>query len=339
MLKIFFYSAISLLCGTVVSAAAALVSTVVAAPQIAIVPDTQNYTGQESRQGIVRQQIQWLADNIETENIVFMTHLGDIVGRRQVTVPWEEQWPVASRVFDVLKDRLPYSMVYGNHDFDTFARSSDGATGVQQYFGAARYASQEWFVGASPDGTNFAQVFELSGIELLHITFKFNPDEESYRWAQEVLEGNFEKPTIVSTHAYLTDSGTARGSDELVQAGYDSIGQVIWDSFVRKNDQIFMVIGGHNHAGANIEVSGEYSDDGEYHQVSMNDNGHAVYEILANYQDYPNGGDGWLQLMELDVEKGRISMRTYSPFLDKYQDDEGSLYSWAVDLKARWKLE
>ena len=328
MLKITVFSTMSLLC-----------SIVVAAPQIAIVPDTQNYTAHKPRHDIVRQQIGWVADNVEVENIVFMTHLGDIVGRRQVTVPWEEQWPVASEAFDVLKGRLAYSMVYGNHDFDTMARSSDGATGAQEYFGAARYASEEWFVGASPDGTNFAQVFELSGIELLHIGFKYNPDEESYRWAQEVLEANLGKPTIVSTHAYLTDSGTARGSDELVQAGYDRIGQVIWDSFVRKNDQIFMVIGGHNHAAENIEISGEYSDDGEYHQISINDAGNAVYEVLANYQDYPNGGDGWLQLMALDIENGRIDVRTYSPFLDKYQDDAGSLYSWEVNLNARWGLE
>ena len=328
MLKITVSSTMFLLC-----------SIVVAAPQIAIVPDTQNYTNNESRHGIMRQQIGWVADNVEAENIVFMTHLGDIVSAGFARVTRAKQWSFASDVFDLVVDRLPYSAAYGNHDFDTMGRSSDGAHGAKGYFGAARYASKDWFVGASPDETNFAQVFELSGIELLHITIKFNPDEESYSWAQDVLDANPGKPTIVSTHAYLTDSGTARRSNDLVEAGYDPIGQDIWDFLVRKNDQIFMVIGGHNHAGKNIELSGEFSDDGEYHQISLNDSGNAVYEILANYQDYPNGGDGWLQLMALDVENGRIDVRTYSPFLDKYQDDAGSLYGWEVDLNARWGLE
>ncbi|MBT5032157.1 MAG: hypothetical protein HOM55_07670 [Proteobacteria bacterium] len=326
------FSGVSLLCSAVLSVA-------VAAPQIAVVPDTQNYTNNESRHGIMRQQIGWVADNVEAENIVFMTHLGDIVSARIARVTRAKQWSVASDIFDLLVDRLPYSAAYGNHDFDTMGQSSDGAIDAQGYFGVARYASKDWFVGASPDGTNFAQVFELSGIELLHITIKFKPDEESYSWAQEVLDANPGKPTIVSTHAYLTDSGTALRGNDLVEAGYDSIGQKIWNFLVRKNDQIFMVIGGHNHAGDNVEISGDFSDDGEYHQISINDSGNAVYEILANYQDYPNGGDGWLQLMALDVENGRIDVQTYSPFLDKYQDDAGSLYSWDVDLKDRWRLE
>ena len=97
------------------------------------------------------------------------------------------------------------------------------------------------------------------------------------------------------------------------------------------------VFGGHNHAGENVTVSGEYSEDGEYHQISLNDKGRQVFELLSNYQDYPNGGDGWFQLIDLDPEAGLISVKTWSPFLNKYQTDAMSQFQWDVDLKARWK--
>lgn len=71
----------------------------------------------------------------------------------------------------------------------------------------------------------------------------------------------------------------------------------------RKNDQIFLVMNGHFHS-----VGG--TNDGEYHQVSVNDADRPVIEVLSDFQDYPNGGDGWLRLVNLDIPNNQIEFQT-----------------------------
>lgn len=309
---------------------------VASAEQIALVPDTQAYTQNTAHHPLLLSQTSWIADNSETENLALISHVGDIVSFGGSVEP-DDQWRFADQAFSALDGSVPMSFVYGNHDFDVFSDSSGGSTRAQSWFGASRYEKYDWFGGSSPDGENFYQYFNIGDQRLLHVGIKFAPDEVTLSWAANLIRG-INLPTVLTTHAYLTDAGMSRRGNRVISAGRDRFGEFIWERLVRSTDQIFMVLGGHNHAGENVTVSGEYSEDGEYHQVSRNDAGREVWELLANYQDYPNGGDGWLQLIDLDPEAGRISVRTYSPFLEKYQEDAMSRYELQADLRSRWKL-
>lgn len=314
----------------------------VAAEQIVIIPDTQGYVRDPANNPLLLQQTAWIAKNSESENIAFITHVGDVIqsgraaaGNESVLI---ERWQFADENYKQFDGSVPYSIAYGNHDFDSFGDSSGGSTRAQTYFGASRYEMYDWFGGASPDGENFYQYFEIGGQKMLHVAIKFRPDEDALNWVGELVrETNL--PTIISTHAYLLDAGNGRGDSGATEAGYDPIGETIWEGLVRSTDQIFMVICGHNHSGVNVSVSGEYSEDGEYHQISLNDSGREVYELLADYQDYPNGGDGWFQLVDLDPDAGRISVRTFSPFLNKFQQDPMSKFEWNADLRSRWQMQ
>ena len=54
---------------------------------------------------------------------------------------------------------------------------------------------------------------------------------------------------------------------------------------------------------------------GEWHQVSANNAGQPVFEILADYQSRENGGNGWLRLITFVPKEQRryqIQFRTYS---------------------------
>ncbi|MAY73162.1 MAG: hypothetical protein CMJ31_00275 [Phycisphaerae bacterium] len=50
-----------------------------------------------------------------------------------------------------------------------------------------------------------------------------------------------------------------------------------------------------------------------------------MLEVLADYQDYPNGGDGWLRIVTFDFEgaggMGEVRFETYSPVLDEFQTE------------------
>jgi len=80
-------------------------------------------------------------------------------------------------------------------------------------------------------------------------------------------------------------------------------------------------------------LSGHVS--GEYHQISQNEIGLDVIEILADYQSRPNGGDGWMQLLEFLPELGRIEVQTYSPTRDEYETDGDSQFSLSIDFDQR----
>lgn len=293
--------------------------------RIVVLPDTQGYTRTLDNQQLFSQQTQWIADNLEVENIQFVIHLGDIVDRYG-RVPWKEQWPIADAAMSILDSQVPYSVAYGNHDFDVFGNSSGGSTIAQSWFGDSRYRDYSWYGGASPDGENFYQRFSTGGHDLLHFSLKYNPDEAGLDWVESVLDANPDRAAILSTHAYLADNR---------DGGRAWQGEMIWKRLVKSNDQIFMVIGGHYHEKPAPLVSGEDGVSGEYHQVSVNDTGREVYEILADYQDYPNGGDGWLRLIEFDLSEGSINVLTYSPVLDAFQTDASSQFSFTVDLSSR----
>ena len=305
--------------------------------QVVVMPDTQNYSGHAEHQPIFSQQTAWIAENIESENIVFVTQLGDVVGHIRTVVPIDRQWPFADSAFNAIDGKVPYSVAYGNHDYDQFPPPAVGATtrDAQAWFGAARYADYDWFGGASPDGGSFYQVFQIGDIEIVHLAMRFRPEEADLNWAKQVLDQHPRAPAILSTHSYLQDAGAARGGRGEVAAGRTAAGEFIWEHLVNDNDQVFMTIAGHSHAGANVEVSGEFNEDGEYHQVSKNASGRDVYEFLADYQDYPNGGDGWMQLFEFDLENNRLNVRTYSPSLDAFQDDANSRFSVEMDFDDR----
>lgn len=305
--------------------------------QIAVVPDTQNYSGHAENQSLFSQQIAWIAQNLESENIGFVTQLGDVVGHIRTGVPIDEQWPFADSAFRAIDGKVPYSVAYGNHDYDQFPPPAVGATtsDAQAWFGAARYTDYDWFGGASPDGGNVYQRFQIGDVEIVHLAIRFRPGEADMDWAKQVLEQHPRMPAILSTHSYLQDAGRARGGQGEVAAGRTAEGEFIWEHLVNDSDQIFMTIAGHSHAGPNVEVSGDFNEDGEYHQVSKNASGRDVYEFLAEYQDYPNGGDGWLQLFEFNLEQKRLNVRTYSPYLDAFQDYANSAFSVEIDFDDR----
>lgn len=151
-------------------------------------------------------------------------------------------------------------------------------------------------------------------------------------WASQVLHTHPSMPVILSTHEYIDDSPPGRSD----------AGNAVFNTFVKRHNQIFMVLCGHFH---NAEAGGENAAtrrDGEWHQVSTNDYGHPVIEVLQDFQDYPHGGDGWLRIITFNLTAGKLHFETYSPALDEYQRDSikedgprASNFTISLDLSAR----
>ena len=295
-------------------------------------PDTQNYS--ELYPEIFYDQTAWVVEQRYLRNIRYANHYGDVVQHADILSEWEVG-DTAMLVLDL--DELPYGINAGNHDvtpngspFESYIPEN-----YVEFFGPQRYAGLPWYRGASPSGMSSYQVIEGGGIEFLMLQIECDGPRRELEWGQAVLDSHRDKPVMMTTHRYMQDAEDYTGGVPLVDSGrypdvwytfegvYSDGGlrsNEIWDWFVRRNPQIFMVNCGHFHE--------------EYRQQSTNVFGNTVHEVLADYQDDPNGGNGWLRIMEFDVANDLIDVDSYSPWLDQYRTADESQFTLAVDFDA-----
>ena len=288
---------------------------------VVVLPDTQRYTDANApatQAQTFKQQTEWIKDNIAAQNIVFATHEGDLV---QNGAQFPVEWQRADAAMDVLDGVVPYSVVIGNRDFDEPNEFASGTGSYTQYFGPQRYAGRTWFGGASANGRNTYQLFNGGGWRFLHLAPEYEVPDAAITWAQQVIDQHRRVPTIVTTHAYQSDAEAGRSAP----ARYHNNGDRIWQKLVKRNKQIFMVLNGHF-----CKV------DGERHQVSTNDAGQPVFEMVANYQAHANGGNGYLRLLRFEPALNRIRVLTYSPTRNNFVDDGDSAFSLGDDFGERF---
>src|ERR1039458_5100578 len=79
---------------------------------IVMLPDTQHYSRKYPE--LFMAQTEWVKENRDKENIVFVTHVGDIVNDRKQNM---NEWVVAQKAMSVLDGVVPWGVAIGNHDF------------------------------------------------------------------------------------------------------------------------------------------------------------------------------------------------------------------------------
>jgi hypothetical protein len=276
---------------------------------VVMLPDTQMYS--KSHPELFYAQTEWVRKARDTDNIVFVTQVGDIINDRSKIMA---QWTVASNAMAKLDDVVPWGVTIGNHDYDSDQLKQGVATTWLRHFGPDRFKGRPWYGGASPNGLNSYQLFSGGGIDFLILQLEVEVPDEAIAWAQGVLMRHPNRAAIVSTHSYLKGrEGIARNPKHDMRRSGNS-GEAIWEKFIRANPQICMVLCAH-----------EGRTD-EYHQVSTNIAGNRVLEMLADYQKRVNGGDGWLRLIRFVPSSRQIQVRTYSPALNKFETDENSQF-------------
>jgi hypothetical protein len=269
-------------------------------------PDTQFYSENVggSRFQLFLDQTNWVKNFRSPYKIDFVSHLGDIVQNGSVLAEWTRA-DQAIDVLDTIVPELPYSVVPGNHDFATTGNKSTLLANYLANFGPARYAGKTWFRGATANGWNSYQIITIGGREYLHLALEWQPaavtagQDDAIAWAQSVINTHPGMPTILSTHEYITD-------DLAFTTGRSGAGEAIWTNLVRSNNQIFITLNGHFHAGTD-------GNDGERYEVATNNFGNPVHQLLSDYQAYPNGGDGYLRMYVFNEPSDNIHVISYTP--------------------------
>ena len=285
---------------------------------VVVLPDTQKYTDKWPDTYVG--QTQWIRDNVEKENIKFVVHLGDIVDHHNDR---EKEWQVADRAHKVLDDVVPYSVLPGNHDLEYKDKVySREAKFYNKYFGPDRFADCPWYLGHWGEmNENNVCAFEAGGMKFLVISLEYAPRDEVLAWAVQVASAHPEHRVLGVTHSYMRP----KERDKTTGKGFGNTGEEIWQKFVRRCPNVFLVASGH------------ISDVGR--QVSLNDAGLPVHETLVDYQGLPNGGNGWLRIMRFVPDENKIEVRAYSPLLNETMEDEGHGFTLSYPMTEPVVLE
>ena len=129
---------------------------------IIAIPDTQVYSEEDNLTPIFKNQVEWVLENRSKENIVFTTHLGDVVDNGDSQNQWDNALKALDSFFKAPADFV-YSISQGNHD---------GVDLFTKYLGPERYSGKSWYIGASPNKLNHAQTFKVEHRTFLHINLQ-----------------------------------------------------------------------------------------------------------------------------------------------------------------------
>jgi hypothetical protein len=292
------------------------VTTIDAAPRdyppwtMIVLPDTQGYTYQYP--DVWYAQTRWIADHAAELDVRLIAHVGDVT-------EWNTgpEWQTARRGFDDLDGVAPLMIVPGNHDYDVTRPRVSGLTGM---WPVGPLSVAPTFGGLfEPDRTdNSFQLLELDGDPWLVLGLEWGPRDEVLDWAAGVLDAHPHHHVVVVTHAFVYKDNrrydwATFGAAQLynphsyVGTAWPQVndGEEIWQKLIAPRDNVDLVVCGH------------VPDEGVGRLTSLTTGGHPVHQVLADFQSGPMGGDGYLRIMTFHVD--RIDVRTYSPYLDRYE--------------------
>lgn len=299
---------------------------------VAVLPDTQSYVSQfggeprEKRLERLKSQTQYVA---EDNNFVFATQLGDLVNNGDSF----EQFRMVSERFDALDDEIVYGVLPGNHDYKHTDDKDSGLELYNEFFGAERFESYDWFNDWSLEEPLTSQKFSVGDLTVRNISMPWEPLDSTLEEVKSRIE-NDPVPTMISKHGNIVGHPLMLGRTSLKDSERGNSPQEVYEKLIGGTEEIFMVNSGHfykDYLGMGV---------GESARVTRNEVGKPLIEILSNFQDLKYGGNGYMREIEFIEDGGSreyypdlIKISSYSPFLDKYKDGRDSHLGVEIDFE------
>ncbi|HRR06784.1 MAG TPA: metallophosphoesterase, partial [Victivallales bacterium] len=274
-----------------------------------VLPDTQNYVKYEGNDKKFLKQCKWIVENKENLNIRFVLHEGDITDDNS-----PEQWEKAKNCMSILDGKIPYALCVGNHDISKNSKLSL----IEKYFPETAFSNQKWWGGKMPEENCFWYKFEAYQNKFIIISLDFGPSDKMLNWADSVVESNKDCKAIFLTHELLDENGRLSERNTKKSSSHYGIrsdgssyntGIEIWEKHLSKHSNYFLAICGHyGGIASRAELTGK--------------TGNKVHILMANYQYFEGGGNAFLRILKFDKNLKKCDILTYSPFLDKFLNDE-----------------
>ncbi len=273
--------------------------------------DTQYYS--ESYPHIFENQVNWIVDAAEGLNLKYVFHTGDLVDKHYDP----KQWEVADSNMKILDDaNIPYGVLAGNHDV---GHKGNDYENYYQYFGEDRYNDRDYFGESYLNNRGHYDLISAEGNDFIMVYMGWGVDQDGIDWMNEVLEKYPNRKAVLNFHEYLLASGSR-----------SPIGDKIFEEVVVPNENVHAVLGGHYHNSQKLEDRIDDDGDGKPDRT--------VYQMLANYQAGPEGGQGFLRILTFDPETNTMDMTAYSPYLNEEDYYDPELYPGKDSFVVDWDL-
>lgn len=297
---------------------------------VVVLPDTQHYCEKHPEQFYA--QTKWIAAQAKDRRIAAVFQLGDVTNHNT-----PEQWEVAKKAIGTLEGVVPYFLTLGNHDYSERGVCSDRTTLYNEYFPVSQAKATKHFGGTydrEPERMeNSYQTFSAGGRDFLVLSLEFGPRNDVVRWANEVAAKHRDKSIVLLTHAYMYYDETRydwakRGKDQrwnphdykVAKNTADDVndGEQLWQKLVSKHENFVLTLNGH------------VLNDGLGRIVTQTPAGRDVPQVLVNFQMKPNGGDGWLRLLEFKADGKTVDVRDYSPTLNRQNESKQNRFAMTL---------
>ncbi len=300
------------------------------------IPDTQIYA--KYFPAILNSQMTWIKNNVANLNIRAVIGSGDMVENADSTVQWANVVNSYSILDNGGSPVVLYAPTNGNHDvrlqsppFSLYPY--DGTAPFDQSFPFGRFQAYSWYGGHYPSNSNYNSydTFSVLGRDyiILNIeTVQAYLDTGTKEWLNRVLSDNADRQAIISIHGYIDYAGNKL-------TGVDVDGKTAWNEVVRLHPNVIMVLCGHafgswppSHApNAGGPPSIVYDS---FHCTDVGDGGNVIHNLLVDYQDLPNGGDGYLRYYKIYPTTGIVFAYSYSTSLSTYATDGANQFSFTI---------
>ena len=261
----------------------------------------------------LKNHVDWIVANKASENIVFVSHVGDIVEINRV-----EEWAFAKKHLDRLRGVVPFGLTVGNHDME---RRGDASL-FQKTFPASSFSNDDWYLesyshnrkdqNVSANNVNSAQTFSAGGIDFLFLHLECNAPDDVVAWANAILKQHPKRQALISTHMDLgiidkpkTAEGyihDPKGRMRWVKIHPDrgNTAEQLWDKLYRK------------HANLRFVFSGDQSRVTAMRLTATGDHSNKVHSLLSDYMSL-----GALRLMRFIPSQNRVQVITLDTTLDQ----------------------
>ncbi|MBQ7337910.1 MAG: hypothetical protein IJW40_05580 [Clostridia bacterium] len=302
------------------------------------IPDIQELvTGKFTEEWMTAAQ--WIADNVEKENIVHVIGAGDST--------WTDapaQWEIAKAGFDLFTDRVSWSNMTGNHDYPGSCNPVDDpnytrrdSTNYQTYFGLDYIdstAAADTFVDYFDDPYEISTTenayyrFTVNGINWMILQLEYLPRVHVIEWAAQVLSEYPDDNVILTTHSYITTDNATYTTQWMPYTKEDSeiggyLGELegevwpngtakpIWDELIKQNPNIKLLLCGHAGTGDGHVLT----------KQTKNAAGNTIPQVMINAQDldvsyFEGQALGMLGLLRFSADGKNVEIQYYSPYHD-----------------------
>lgn len=291
--------------------------------------DTQMYFTSDNNTEYYSDIIEWIKQASEKGyDVAAVLNPGDVTNDNTNT-----EWQRFSNV--MMKADLKVPVIYspGNHDYLTLEQRSHAWDRSLPFY--EQYISYPDSIVLERFGSGIANLLfqiRVQNQPWYVLSLEFGPRIEVLEWAAILLQDFDEYPVILLTHVYLYDdinryhSNTVSDYQEWAPSAYfpeAGDGQDIWDHLVKDNNQVKIVLCGHNFFSAKVDGINEFGND--------------VLQLRFDPTNQPNGGDGWMQVLEFKTlsasQEGSIELKgmVYNPIYNIWKTDVDGNFEFIID--------